>query len=158
MDLDIDGKWPGLDANGMTTTIVATLYETTVTIPEAGSQKVSKLVVPLEITGPITDPGIKLDSEKLAQALLEAGAEQLANQVRAEAEKVVDEAVEKGKEEAEKLLDEAIKKGAEEAGEKVGEELKEKVGEELKEKVGEEAEEKAKELIKDLPWGKKKEE
>ena len=132
MDVDLTGEWPGADTDALKVHLVATLRDTTVTVAQ-GSAKVKELLVPIEIRGPLDNPRVSLDSGKLADALIKAGAAELANKVRAEVDKVIDKAVEKVKEEAkEALVKEAKKQLGEEVGKKLGEEVEEKLGEDLK--------------------------
>lgn len=89
--------------------LVATLRNTTITVPGAGSQKVSELQMPIGVSGPIDRPRIRVDREAFADALVKAGAGELAGRVRGEAEKLV-----------EKAKNEAAKKIGDEAKEKLG--------------------------------------
>jgi uncharacterized protein (TIGR03546 family) len=97
MDVSLDGS---LGSGGsVDLPLNVTLHNTTLTLAGAGSAKVSELALPIGLRGPMDDPRITIDSKKLADALVKAGASELASKVQgkaqAEAEKVVDKASEK---------------------------------------------------------------
>ncbi|MHC5025454.1 MAG: hypothetical protein ACYTGR_01665 [Planctomycetota bacterium] len=63
----------------------ATLHDTTITLPGLGSEHVDEFSIPLGIRGLLEDPRIRLDRDALANALVQAGADRLAGELRAEA-------------------------------------------------------------------------
>ena len=137
MDAEIDGDWPSAGTDAIQLALKATFHDTTVTVPSGSSAKVKRLEVPIEIHGPLRDPSIKVDSKALAEALVKAGADQLAGEVRSRAEaeigKVVDETTDKLKE---RLEEEAKKRLGEEAKKEIEEKIGEDLGEEIKKKAG----------------------
>ncbi len=91
--------------------------DSTVTLPGAGSAKVSELRLPIGVKGPIDSPGLNIDAEAWGQAFAQAGATQLANELRGRVEEEVQEEVDRAKE---KLLDKV--------DEKVGDKVREGLG------------------------------
>lgn len=77
-----------LSANLIGATIDAplqvTLHNSTLTIPGAGSKRVERFAMPIALRGPIDNPRIAIDEQALADALVQAGARELAGQVREE--------------------------------------------------------------------------
>lgn len=70
-----------------------TLRDTTISIPGAGEAAVKKMDLPIGVRGPIADPRIVINEKKLADALIQAGAGQLAGKLQGEAAKQVDKAL-----------------------------------------------------------------
>lgn len=69
--------------------------DSTVTLPGAGSAKVSELRLPIGVKGPIDAPGLNIDAEAWGQAFAQAGATQLANELRGEVQEEIDRARDK---------------------------------------------------------------
>ncbi|MCZ6690998.1 MAG: hypothetical protein O7H41_15525 [Planctomycetota bacterium] len=154
MDLAFDGSWPGSSTDKIRIRLIATLHDTTITL-QGQSAQVKKLEIPIEIIGPLTNPRVSVDAGALSDALLKAGADELARRVRAETDKLVDQ----GKEEAGKLVDKALEDAKKKLGDEVLKGADEKIGEDLKKKIGEQAGEdvkKATEGVFDWLGGKKK--
>src|SRR5690606_1122937 len=59
-----------------------TVRDATLALPGVGSEKVSSLVLPLALRGPLDNPGVYLSDQALADALVQAGAARLAGEVR----------------------------------------------------------------------------
>ncbi len=66
-----------------------TLHDTTLTIPGIPPLPVQSLPLPIDLNGPLTSPGIRIDDAKLgasldqlANSLIQSGRQELANQVR----------------------------------------------------------------------------
>lgn len=83
--------------------------DSTVTLPGAGSARVSELRLPIGVKGPIDAPGLNIDAEAWGQAFAQAGATQLANELRGEVQEEIDRA-------------------REEIEDKVGDEVRERLG------------------------------
>lgn len=64
--------------------------DSTVTLPGAGSAKVSELRLPIGVKGPLDAPGLNIDAEAWGQAFAQAGAMQLANELRGEVQEEID--------------------------------------------------------------------
>lgn len=69
--------------------------DSTVTLPGAGSAKVSELRLPIGVKGPLDAPGLNIDAEAWGQAFAQAGATQLANELRGEVQEEIDRARDK---------------------------------------------------------------
>ena len=69
--------------------------DSTVTLPGAGSAKVSELRLPIGVKGPLDAPGLNIDAEAWGQAFAKAGATQLANELRGEVQEEIDRARDK---------------------------------------------------------------
>lgn len=67
----------------------------TITLPGAGAARVDELRLPIGVTGPLDSPVIDIDAQAWSDALLQAGATQLANELRGEVQDEVDRAREK---------------------------------------------------------------
>lgn len=83
--------------------------DSTVTLPGAGSAKVSELRLPIGVKGPLDAPGLNIDAEAWGTAFAQAGATQLANELRGEVQEEIDRA-------------------REEIEDKVGDEVRERLG------------------------------
>lgn len=85
-----------------------TIRDTTMTLPQAGSAPIKELTVPIGVSGALDDPKIDFDSKAFADALAKAGAQQLADKARGEAQKQMEKAVDKLGGEAAKKLDDKL--------------------------------------------------
>jgi uncharacterized protein (TIGR03546 family) len=112
MDLSLEGRlWTSPTAS-IDMPLTVTLHNTTVSVPQAGQAPVEKLILPLQLRGPIDNPRITLSDDVLANALKQAGAELLASKVRAETDKAT-----------EKAVGELTKKLDDKVGDQVGKEI-----------------------------------
>ena len=127
-----------------------TLHETTVTVG-GNSAPVDKLTIPLGLRGTIDSPRIRIDDAKLADALVEAGANALASEVRKRADQMIKDAV-SDVDVKESLGGIDLKKGL---GKLTGEDTETQDNKSDK-KAGEDMRDKAKGLTKGLFGGKKK--
>ena len=105
MDVDLRGNWSAKGVGNLNLPLNVTLHNTTITLPQAGSQKVSEMKVAMGLRGPMDDPRITIDQKMLAEALKTAGATALADHVRGEADKALDKATTK----ATDKIDEKVK-------------------------------------------------
>lgn len=83
-DIDIDGNWSQKGVGYINLPLVVTLHDTTITAPGAKASKVQKLVLPIGLRGPFDNPTIMLDDRAMVDALVAAGADELAGRARAE--------------------------------------------------------------------------
>ncbi|MEQ8316302.1 MAG: hypothetical protein RIE77_10535 [Phycisphaerales bacterium] len=67
----------------------------TITLPGAGSAQVDELRLPIGVTGPLDAPVLDIDTQAWSDALVQAGATQLANELRGEVQEEIDRAREK---------------------------------------------------------------
>ncbi|MEX0654149.1 MAG: hypothetical protein WD151_08505 [Phycisphaeraceae bacterium] len=91
VDLVSDGSWQAGEVN---LPFNVTLHDTTLTAPGTQGQRVSRLELPLGLRGPLDNPRVMLDDDTLADALVRAGADELASRARGEARRVIDRATE----------------------------------------------------------------
>ena len=91
LDVDIDGTWSSLGVGYIDLPLNLTLHNTTVNVPGAGSAHVKKMLLPIGLRGPLDDPHITLDEDLLAQALLGAGADRLAGELRQQTDRLSEE-------------------------------------------------------------------
>jgi len=70
----------------------ATVRNSMIVVPGAGSQEVEELTLPIGLRGPLDTPRIVISEGALAQALADAGAARLAKEVRGRAEEALGEA------------------------------------------------------------------
>lgn len=75
--------------------LTVTLRNAVVSLPRAGSANVAEFILPVGVKGSLDNPAIVVDSGQLSDALVKAGAGELANKARAEADKQIDKALEK---------------------------------------------------------------
>jgi hypothetical protein len=105
VDIDMNGS---MLAGVVDLPVRVTVKNATLSLPNVGSQSVSSLVVPLALKGPMDNPGVYLSDQALADALVQAGADRLAGEVRGRAGEAIDK---------------ATGKITDKIGEKLGEEL-----------------------------------
>ena len=104
VDVAIDGTWGEGGVGTVDLPLEVLLQNTTLTLAGVGSTTVERMALPIGVRGPIDDPRVRVDQDALAQALVDAGAKELASRVRAEAEGALD----KVREDAEKKLQEEV--------------------------------------------------
>ncbi len=122
-----------------------TLRDTTFALPGTAETKIDQLLLPIGVSGSVVRPSIALDDKVLADALMRAGKQELANFVQSKAgqllgkipgaaglvdlskppEQLVDDAKKAAEDAAKKALDDA-KKAAEDAAKKAAEEAAKK--------------------------------
>ena len=93
MDIDLDGSWAGA-VGTLHFPLNVKLMNTTFTIPGGQSAQIAELSLPIVLRGTLENPLIRIDQDQLADALLKAGADQLASRLRGEADKVIEKATE----------------------------------------------------------------
>lgn len=108
IDLELAGSWSRHGVGFIDLPLSVTLRNTTLQVPGAGSQHVDQFVLPIGLRGPIDDPRIRVDDDILADALMQAGANELAGKLQEEADELIGD-----------------------LGDKVGEELGDQVGEQI---------------------------
>ena len=117
MDVKLNGDWAAGGVGHIDLPLRVTLHDATITLPKAGASNVKELNLALGLRGPIDNPRIHIDDKQLADALAKAGATALANHVRGEADKKIEEAKTR-------------------AAEKIGGELDKAVGDKAKDALG----------------------
>lgn len=100
LDVELDGSWADGRVGILDLPLRTTLHDTSIQVPGHGATPVEHLVLPIGVRGPIDAPRIRVDPDELKDALVAAGASELASRVRAEVESKVDEAVEGAKQKA----------------------------------------------------------
>ena len=119
IDLAVTGQWWRAAEDGQVRVdlpLAVTLNNTALTVA-AGSAEVDQLKLTLGVTGALSNPRISFDRKQFADALVQAGAAQLAGRVRGEADKL-------------------IEKGKQQLGDELGERLGDEAGAVLGDKVG----------------------
>jgi colicin import membrane protein len=137
MDIDVKGsiaKQKGAPVM-LSLPFTVTMRDTTFAIAGAKETKIESLSLPLSVSGPATRPSIRIEDKALAEALTNAGKQELANFVNAQAGKLlggipqldgvldanksvqenVDAAKQRAEEEAKKALDQAKQQAEAEA-------------------------------------------
>lgn len=108
IDIAIDGSWGEAGVGYVDLPMQVTLRDTTLTLPTTGqSTDVDTFVLPIGLRGPIDNPAIKIDDQALTDALVKAGASELASRAQDEAQKAIDDAL---GDEAKEVADQ-VKKG-----------------------------------------------
>ena len=92
MDVALQGTMKTSGGTYIDLPLQITLHNTTITVG-GNSAPVDKLTIPLGLRGPIDSPRIRIDDAKLADALVAAGADALANEVRGRADELIRGAV-----------------------------------------------------------------
>lgn len=87
------------------------IKDSTVTLPGAGSAKVSELRLPIGVKGPLDAPGLNIDAQAWSQAFAQAGATQLANKLRGEVQEEVDRAKEKILDKVDEKVGDKVREG-----------------------------------------------
>jgi hypothetical protein len=100
------------------------LHDTTISLPGVNASKVSQLSIPIGLRGPMDNPAIYLDDQLLADALMQAGATELANRAQAEADKLTGKL-------SEKLQDELGEKAGDILGDGALDDAQKKLGEDV---------------------------
>jgi len=113
MDIAINGTWSEFGVGYLDLPLQVTLHNSTITLPGAGSFKIDHLMLPIALRGPLDNPRITVDPNLLADALLAAGAGELAGRIRGETDELIDRAAgklgDKLGEQAENILGGALK-------------------------------------------------
>ncbi|MEX0745973.1 MAG: hypothetical protein WD118_10275 [Phycisphaeraceae bacterium] len=101
VDLLSNGTWRADEVN---LPLNVTLHDATLSAGGSQSQRVSRLDLALGIRGPLDDPTIMLDDDALADALVKAGANELADRARGEADRAIERASDRVPDEATGLI------------------------------------------------------
>ncbi len=105
IDLLLDGAWSDQGVGTLDLPLRVTLNDTTLRLPGTGEEAdVDEFTLPITLRGPIDNPAITIDDDALADALLQAGADELANRARDEIDKAVGEEAGEAVNEATKRL------------------------------------------------------
>lgn len=93
IDVDAHGRW-SQDAGGwIELPMTVTLHHCTLSLAGLEPMTLDELVIPIEVRGPLDDPRITLDDNALADALVDAGASELAKRFQDEVGSVLDKAL-----------------------------------------------------------------
>lgn len=92
VDLVLDGFWTRDGVGHLDLPLSVTVNNGTIFVPGAGEAQVERFVLPLGLRGPMDNPAVMLDEQRLADALMQAGAAELSRRVRAEADRAIDKA------------------------------------------------------------------
>lgn len=84
VDVDASGTWTRGAAAWIDLPLSVTVRDSTIAIPGAQPTQVSTLVIPIGVRGPMDDPRIVIEDKALADALVKAGAGELADRVQGE--------------------------------------------------------------------------
>lgn len=98
MDVSLDGTIAAGGLGSLDLPLRITLHDATVALPGGKPTQVARLDVPVAVRGALDNPAIVVDQKALADALVKAGAGELAAKARGEADKQIDKAVEKATE------------------------------------------------------------
>lgn len=128
---------PGKDGWQLELPLSVTLKGTQLALQGVQKTKLDALTLPVGIRGPLTSPGISFDDKALEQALISAGKQELANQVKSRADALLKGKVPGLGETLGGVIggDKTPEKAAEEAKKKAEEELKKRAEEELKKRL-----------------------
>jgi hypothetical protein len=92
VDVDATGRWTGGPSASINMPLTVTVRNSTIALPGASPQRVDQLVLPIGVRGPLDDPRIVIDDDAFADALVQAGASELAGRFHGElAEKIGEE-------------------------------------------------------------------
>lgn len=108
MDVRLNGNWASNGVGYLDLPLQVTLRDSTISLPNAGASHVKELNLALGLRGPLDNPRVHIDDKQLADALAKAGATALANHVRGEADKKIEEAKTRAAERVTEKLDNAI--------------------------------------------------
>ena len=92
MDIAMNGTWSEFGVGYLDLPLQITLHNSTITLPGAGSSEIERLMIPIALRGPLDNPRITVDPNLLADALLAAGAGELAGRIRGETDELIDRA------------------------------------------------------------------
>ncbi len=92
LDLTLAG---GFSPDQLNLPLTLTLHDTTVALPGATPRAIKKLPLSLAVAGSLNRPAFSLDREQLTQALVAAGANELADQARSRATDALKDATDK---------------------------------------------------------------
>lgn len=116
MALDLDASLATRHADGIwfEAPLRVTLQDTQLELPGMKPQQVAQLVIPIGLRGPLLAPRISLDDKVLADALLQAGQQELARQVQQQIDKALQsdtgQKVQREIDKAKEKLDPALQK------------------------------------------------
>ena len=82
MDVVADGTWIGGGGGFVDLPLMVTLKDTTLSLAGRTATKISELLVPIGVRGPIDDPRITIDDQALTDALVKAGATEFAAELQ----------------------------------------------------------------------------
>ncbi len=93
IDLSLQGTWEAMNGIQVNLPLQATLKQVTFALPNIKPTLVDQLVLPIGLAGPLDNPRIQVDEKAFADALVKAGASEMANQLRGKAEETLNREV-----------------------------------------------------------------
>ena len=129
IDINLAGSWAQKGVGYIDMPLQVTLHDTTIALPGTKPAPIREMMIPIGLRGPMDNPAIFLDDQLLADALLQAGATELANRAQAEADKLAGKATEELREKLGEQL-------GDKAGEIIGEDMLDDATKDLGEGVG----------------------
>lgn len=111
MDLRASGTYGGQRAGWIDLPLNVTMHNTEMTLGGT-SRTISQIMVPLGLRGPMDNPAIMLDDRQFAEALMQAGASELARQVDERVGGRIDEALDKAGDRLPSKIGDTIRDGA----------------------------------------------
>jgi uncharacterized protein (TIGR03546 family) len=82
LDVDAAGTWTGGAAAWIDLPMSVTLHDSTLALPGVTPATVDRLVLPIGVKGPLDDPRVVIAEQALTDALVKAGADELAQRVQ----------------------------------------------------------------------------
>jgi uncharacterized protein (TIGR03546 family) len=89
IDLDFNGTWQVQDGIQIQLPLIATLNDVTLTLPGVDSTSVQQLRLPIELEGSLDSPRILVNEKLMGEALVKAGANAAARELKAKAGDVI---------------------------------------------------------------------
>ena len=87
IDVVTDGTWLGGASGSVDLPLMVTLRDTTLSLAGRTASKIDQLIIPIGVLGPIDNPRITIDDQALTDALVKAGASELAAELQGEIDK-----------------------------------------------------------------------
>lgn len=104
MDASLSGSLSAAAGGALDSDLLVALYDSTISLAPGRSAKVANFSLPIGIRGRVSQPIIRIDSERLADALAKAGANQLAAEVRGKVDEAAQKVQEKVEEKAKGII------------------------------------------------------
>lgn len=129
IDINLAGTWGQKGVGFIDMPLQVTLHDTTIALPGTKPAPIQQMMIPIGLRGPMDNPAIFLDDQLLADALLQAGASELAARAQAEADKLAGKATQElrkklNKQLGDKVDEDILKQAEDKLGEDVGGALK----------------------------------
>ena len=97
IDITTDGGWKNQDGEmHVNLPVTVTLKNTTVILPQLGQTKMDSIALPVELSGPLDNPKVKVDTKAFTDVAIEAGKGILKNKLNTEIQKQLGDNVPEG--------------------------------------------------------------